>query len=145
MAFPQLLNARDVLSTTIFGKNLGVLPDWVLEAVTGWLKGIKAKLQQLPQIIEPVLWQAPKGHLIAMGWCEGFMESIKLCPKEWLRLQESGADGHLMTPILVHILDDNGNFVMGIAQEDLDAAIDEAAGQIPEAVVGIFNFMNKRF
>lgn len=123
-----------------FGGQLHKVPDWVLEAVTGWLEGIKAKLQQEPQIIEPVFWQAPEGYLIAMDWCEGFMEAIKLCPKEWLRLQESGTDGRLMTPILVHILDDKGNSVLGIAQEDLDAAIDEAAERLPQTVVDIYNY-----
>ena len=116
------------------------MPDWVLEALTGLLSDIKLKLQQTPQSVEPVFWQAPEGHVIAMGWCEGFMESIKLCPREWLRLQESGRDGDLMAPILVHILDNNGNSVMGIPQEDLDAALEETAKQIPEAVLGIFNY-----
>lgn len=41
MAINQLLNARDVLSTTIFGKDLGAVPDWVLEALTGLLSDIK--------------------------------------------------------------------------------------------------------
>jgi len=45
-----------------------------------------------------------------------------------------------MAPILVHILDNNGNSVMGIPQEDLDAALEETAKQIPEAVLGIFNY-----
>ena len=123
-----------------FAKELYKVPSSVLETVIGRKEGIKAKLQQTPQSVEPIFWKAPEGHVIAMGWCEGFMESIKLCPREWLRLQGSGRDGDLMTPILVHILDNNGNSVMGIPQEDLDAALEETAKQIPEAVLGIFNY-----
>ena len=35
----------DVWQTTIFGKGLGAVPDWVLEALTGLLSDIKLKLQ----------------------------------------------------------------------------------------------------
>ena len=40
------------------------------------------------------------------------MDAVALRPKEWLRLTESGTDGHLVAPIMVHLLDDNGNSVM---------------------------------
>ena len=43
-------------------------------------------------------------------------------------------------PIMVHILDENGNSVLGIPQEDLDQTLGEAAEQIPEAVVAIHRF-----
>ena len=73
-----------------------------------------------------------------MDWCEGFMQAVGLRPKEWLRLTESGTDGHLVAPIMVHLLDDNGNSVMGIPQEELDQVLAEAADAIPETVTGIF-------
>ena len=75
-----------------------------------------------------------------MDWCEGFMQAVALRPKEWLRLTESGTDGHLVAPIMVHLLDDNGNSVMGIPQEELDQVLAEAADAIPETVTGIFQF-----
>ena len=55
------------------------------------------------------------------------MQAVALRPKEWLRLTESGTDGHLVAPIMVHLLDDNGNSVMGIPQEELDQVLAEAA------------------
>lgn len=64
--------------------------------------------------------------VIAMDWCEGFMEAVSLRPKEWLRLTESSTHGHIMTPILAHLLDDNGNSVLGIPQEKLDETLAQA-------------------
>lgn len=103
----------DIWLTTVFGKELGESLNWVLEALTALLSYIKLKLRQGQQVVEPIFGKARKGHVITMDSCEEFMETIKFCQKEWLRLQESVRDRHLMTPILVHILDDNGSSVMG--------------------------------
>jgi uncharacterized protein len=78
--------------------------------------------------------------LVGADWCEGFMDAVALRPKEWLRLTESGTSRHLMTPILCHLIDKNGNSVLGIRQEDLDATLALAAEDIPDAVVGIYQF-----
>jgi uncharacterized protein len=45
-----------------------------------------------------------------------------------------------MTPILCHLIDKNGNSVMGIKREDLFDALGQAAEDIPDAVVGIYSF-----
>jgi uncharacterized protein len=42
------------------------------------------------------------------------------------------------------MLDDNGNSVMGVPQEELDDVLDEAAGAIPETVAGIFNYWQRK-
>jgi len=55
-----------------------------------------------------------------MDWCEGFMKAASMRPKEWLRLTESGRHGHLVTPTTLHLLDDNGNSVVGMPQEELN-------------------------
>ena len=93
-----------------------------------------------PQVVEPIFWQAKEGHVIAMDWCEGFMKAVNLNPKEWLRLSESGTDGHLMTPILLHMIDEQGNSMMDITQEKLDKALDQAAEVIPETVARIYSY-----
>ena len=90
--------------------------------------------------VEPIFWEAKEGHVIAMDWCEGFMDAVALRPKEWLRLTESGTSGHLMTPILCHLIDENGNSVMGIKREDLFDALGQAAENIPDAVTAIHQF-----
>ena len=47
----------------------------------------------------------------------------------------------LMNPILVHMLDENGNSLRGLAQEDLDGALGRAAESIPMAVTAIFKLL----
>ena len=116
------------------------VPEWVLNDVTDLYMGIAQGFVADPPVVEPIFWQAREGHVIAMDWCEGFMQAVALRPKEWLRLTESGTDGHLVAPIMVHLLDDNGNSVMGLPQEELDQVLDEAADAIPEAVAEIFSY-----
>ena len=69
---------------------------------------------------------------------------MSLRPKEWLRLTESVSDGHLTTPIMLHMLDDNGNSVMGVPQEELDGVLAEAAEAIPETVFGIYEYWQRK-
>ena len=45
-----------------------------------------------------------------------------------------------MAPIIAHMLDDEGNSMLGIPQDKLDVALAEAADAIPDAVSGIFKF-----
>ena len=116
------------------------VPRWVLEGIAVIYVNIIEGLTSEPPEVEPIFWQAPEGHLIAMDWCEGFMKAVSLRPKEWLRLTESGAAGQLITPMMVHLMDENGNSVMGIPQQELDQTLDEAAQQIPEAVAAIHRF-----
>ena len=68
------------------------------------------------------------------------MQAVSLRPKQWLRLTESGTGGQLITPIMVHLLDVNGNSVMGIPQEKLDKTLALAAEKIPKSVVAIYRF-----
>lgn len=122
------------------GGPAGQVPAWVSEAVGNRFVAILDGLLLSPAQVEPVFWEAKEGHVIAMDWCEGFMAAVGLRPTEWLRLTESGTAGHLVTPILVHLLDDNGNSVLGIPQEKLDKALDVAAEAIPETVGTIYGF-----
>lgn len=112
----------------------------MLEGISVIFLSIIEGLARNPPEVEPIFWEAPESHVIAMDWCEGFMQAVSLRPKEWLRLTESGTGGQFITPIMVHLLDENGNSVMVIAQEDLDQTLNEAAGHIPEAVVAIHRF-----
>lgn len=75
-----------------------------------------------------------------MDWCEGFMRAVSLQPKKGLRLTESGKGGPLITPILVNLLDEHGNSILGIPKEELDATLKQAAIAIPGAVAEIYQF-----
>lgn len=116
------------------------VPDWVLESIALIFDSIIQGLTFDPPEIEPIFWESEEGQVIAMDWCEGFMQAVSLRPKEWLRLTESGIGGQFITPIMVHLLDDEGNSVMGIPQEKLAEALDQAAAEIPQSVVAIHRF-----
>ncbi|UOA30469.1 hypothetical protein DSM110093_00217 [Sulfitobacter sp. DSM 110093] len=116
------------------------VPEWVKQTIVALFGNILQKLLNDPPFVEPSFWLAPEGEVIAMDWCAGFIDAVSLRPRKWLRLTESGTQGHLMTPLMLHMLDDAGSSLMGIPQEDLNQALDEAAEAIPEAVVGIYRF-----
>lgn len=51
--------------------------------------------RQLPELIDRYRRSAsdfrvlPEGHSIAMDWCEGFMEAVKLRPEKWEAYSQS--------------------------------------------------------
>jgi uncharacterized protein len=136
---PVLISAKEWMPVAIGGLPQ-VVPDWVLKSLALIYANIVEVLSSDQPAVEPIFWQATEGHVIAMEWCEGFMQAVSMRPKEWLRLTESGTHGHLVTPIMVHLLDENGNSVLGIPQEELDKTLDQAGGEIPKAVVDIHRF-----
>ncbi|AHM05751.1 hypothetical protein roselon_03496 [Roseibacterium elongatum DSM 19469] len=116
------------------------VPKDVLDAILALHHQICAGLEEEPPDVEPMFWETKDGHIIAMDWCEGFMLAVSMRPRAWLRLTESGSHGQLITPILCHLIDDDGNSVLGIPQDKLAKTLDEAANAIPATVIGIFRF-----
>ena len=55
------------------------------------------------RILEPVFWQAPECHMIAMDWCEGFVDAVKAQPTTYHKLMQTDLEAQLMTPILISI------------------------------------------
>lgn len=74
------------------------VPKDVLDTVLALHYRICADLEEDPPEVEPVFWESKDGHVIAMDWCEGFMQAVSLRPKDWLRLTESGSHGQLIIP-----------------------------------------------
>ncbi|WP_159087012.1 UPF0149 family protein [Loktanella sp. Alg231-35] len=85
------------------------VPRRIMEMVEQRLAEIEAGLSSTTPALEPVFWQAPEGHAIAMDWCEGFMEAVKLNVTTWDEFGQSEIGAKLMSPILVHMFDDDGN------------------------------------
>ena len=112
-------------------------PDDILGIVTGLYEVIRDRLE-VDHIVEPVFWEKPDGSVIAMDWCEGFMDAVKLRPERWDAFAQTGTGSKLMVPILVHILDENGNSQFGIQQKELDETLNAAAEAIPMVVPEIF-------
>ena len=132
--------ASEEWMTVALGTVPRAVPMPIIQDIADLFDSIAKGFVSYPPTVEPIFWQAQEGHVIAMDWCEGFMEAVAMRPKEWLRLTESGSDGHLTTPILLHLMDDNGNSVMGVPQEEMDEVLSQAAEDIPTAVVGIYNY-----
>jgi yecA family protein len=116
------------------------LPRWVVGTLAGLHKSILQGLASTPPVVDPVFWHASEGHVVAMDWCEGFMDAVAMRPKAWLRLTESEAHSHLMTPIMAHLFTDEGQSVLGIPEHKLSEVLDEAAKAIPTSVVGVYKF-----
>jgi uncharacterized protein len=117
-----------------------VVPSWALQSIANIFLNIIEGLISDPPEVGPIFWQPLEDTVIAMDWCEGFMHAVSLRPKAWLRLTESGIGGQLITPMMLHLLDENGSSVMGIPQEGLEQTLAKAAEQIPDCIVAIHKF-----
>jgi uncharacterized protein len=124
---------------------IGALPDavsqWVLETVGSLFMSILEGLAADPPVMEPMFWQAKDGHVIAMDWCEGFMEAVKLRASAWEEFTETKEGAELMMPIFIHMIDEQGNSMFGLEQEELDEALDQAAKAIPMVVPAVFRLL----
>ena len=78
--------------------------------VSGEIVEVNDGLNDTPPYLEPVFWEAKEGHVIAMDWCEGFMDALHLRERAWEPLLKSEEGLELMFPIFAHLLDENGNF-----------------------------------
>jgi uncharacterized protein len=115
-----------------------------IEAVLARYNEIADGLNSDPPTLEPIFWQAPEGHTIAMDWCEGFMQAVHLRQEMWSELLDTKKGRDLMFPIVAHLFDDEGNSIIGTKQEDIDALLGAAAEEIPENVPLIFDYWRSR-
>ena len=114
------------------------IPDTILSIVSSRLKEIRTRLDTQSGLAEPIFWQAKEGHAIAMGWCEGFMEAVKCRHETWDKFTSTANGSKMMMPILVHLLDENGNSLFNIPQEELDETLDAASEAIPSILPAIY-------
>lgn len=120
------------------GASPDAVPQWVLETVASLFLSILEGLSKDPPEVEPVFWRPKDGQMIAMDWCEGFMEAVELRPKAWEEFMNTKEGAKLMLPILIHMIDENGNSMFRLSPEDLDEALEMAAEAIPITVPEIF-------
>jgi uncharacterized protein len=74
----------------VLGASESELPDAVVKTVANRYADICQGLALDEPEVGPVFWQNRDGDVIAMDWCEGFMQAVALRPRQWLRLTESG-------------------------------------------------------
>jgi uncharacterized protein len=121
--------------------SLDEVPGRIVAIVTARYVEIKECLEQQLEPIEPVFWESPEGNVIAMDWCEGFMDAVKLRPERWEAFNQTDKGAQLMMPIVVHMFDEEGNSMFGLLQEDIDEVLDAAAEAIPSTVPAIYKHL----
>ena len=92
----------------------------------------------------PLFWQTENGTIIAMDWAEGFMEGVQLAPEAWVPLLEDPEGPAIMSPIVSHLHDDEGNPLLGDDPDEMDELYDQAAELIPSAVIAIDKYWKAR-
>jgi uncharacterized protein len=118
--------------------NAAEAPDAVVFAVREMLQDIVNRIEQNAPL-DPLFWEKTDGTVIAMDWCEGFMDAVKMRPERWDAFAQTDTGAKLMLPILVHMIDDEGNSAMDIPQEELSSTLDTAAEAIPMVVPAIYH------
>ena len=69
---PEIVPEDEWLEKAL-GATAGV-PSWVTNAMVDHHAQILVRLTSNEPTVEPVFWQAKEGHVVAMDWCEGFMQ-----------------------------------------------------------------------
>ena len=75
--------------------------------------------------------QAKEGHVIAMDWCEGFMDALHLRTENWDELLRTEDGRNRMFPIFAHLVDEEDRSLVGATEEQMDALLDIAAENVP--------------
>jgi uncharacterized protein len=117
------------------------IPHDILALVMQRYNEIVAALNSSPPLLEPVFWQPKEGHVIAMDWCEGFMDAVRLRDKEWTEFRSTKQGRAWLKPIVDHLFDENFVSLSGVDETKLDAHLDRAAKRIPETVPRIFSYI----
>ena len=136
---PVLIKPSEWLPVALGGSPADV-PAEIIEMIKQRYNEIVAAFNSTPPYLEPVFWHAKEGHVIAMDWCEGFMDAIKLRQDEWAEFQSTKQGKRWLKPIDDHLFDENFNSLSGVAEDKLDAHLDRAAEKIPETVPHIFSY-----
>ena len=117
---------------------------WANQAVLGRYNEIAGMLNSDPGYLEPIFWQSPEGHSIAMDWCEGFNDAVQLRKQEWQSFVNTKQGSRWTYPIRAHLFDENGVSQSGVSEQELDSVLDECAKRIPVVVPLIFNHWQKK-
>jgi uncharacterized protein len=111
---------------------------WATQAILERYNEIANCLNSEPPYVEPIFWKAKEGHVIAMDWCEGFVEAYQLRKEAWREFLVTPEGYQWMAPIFAHLFDKDGRSLSGASEEELDKVLDDAAKQLPEVVPNIF-------
>ncbi len=96
---PEAIMPSTWLPVAFSSPEIGAPPE-ILELVMGRYNDIVASLNSEPPALEPVFWRAKEGHMIAIDWCEGFMDAYALRSDSWDVLMRTDEGREWMFPIL---------------------------------------------
>lgn len=117
---------------------------WATQGIIERYNEIAQALNSDPSYIEPIFWQAPEGHAIAMDWCEGFGQAVQLQLKNWDELITTPEGSKWIYPIRAHLYDEDGSSLSGVDEKDLDRVLDECVQEIPSVVPKIFKYWQSK-
>lgn len=110
---PNLIPPREWLPVALRTSKIDI-PSEMLGLTMQRYNEIAAALNNQPSLLEPVFWQAKEGHVIAMDWCEGFMEAVALRKAQWDVLIATKQGRKWMQPIVSHLFDETGASLSGV-------------------------------
>jgi uncharacterized protein len=141
---PDLIPPSQWLPVALGGQLIDIPPN-IIDLIMQRYNEIVGALNHQPPMLEPVFWQAKEGHVIAMDWCEGFIDALHLRTKSWDELLRTEDGRNWMFPIFAHLVDKDGRSLVGATEEQMDALLDTAAEMIPATVPNIFRFWQSRW
>ena len=126
------------------GQKNATTAEWAIQEVFTRYNEIVDCLNSEPAFIEPIFWHAKEGHVIAMDWCEGFMDAFNLHPSAWEDLITTNLGKKWIYPIKAHLIDEHGQSLVGAKETEIDALLDRSAKKIPEVVPHIFTYWQSK-
>ncbi|ARN79974.1 UPF0149 family protein [Methylocystis bryophila] len=101
-------------------------------------------VRQAGNAYEPRLWRDKDGRIVADDWVDGFMDGVRLRSEPWQELFQQ-PDCALLSPILAHLRDKDGKYVLfdpmtGEGEKQLRLAVEA----LPEAVVALSRYWRRR-
>jgi uncharacterized protein len=118
---------------------------WVIQEIFVRYNEIVECLNSEPAFIEPIFWQAKEGHVIAMDWCEGFMDAYELQSDQWNELLQTDLGMDWLHPIMAHLFDEDGQSLVGAKETEIDALLEQSAEKISETVPRIFAYWQSKY
>jgi uncharacterized protein len=109
----------------------------ILGAVLGRYNEIAQSLAKIPPEIDPILWEANGGVVIAGDWAEGFLDAMDLRSREWMEMLDDEEEGVPLLPILALAGDENEGIALAGGVEELENLRSKASVLIPTYVVKI--------
>ncbi len=73
-----------------------------------------------------------------MDWCEGFMDAYELQSELWHDLMTTEFGMKWMHPIMAHLIDEDGQSMVGAKETEIDALLEHSATKIAETIPKIF-------